>query len=382
MLRKYSLKNYRFRLIVYVLILSIIGILMIGSYSSTYQYRQIAGVAAGLVIMLVLSVIDYNLLTRFSLLLYLVSVGLLILVLFKGHSSHGATRWIGNDVFMFQPSDFVKLLLIIFFAAFLTRFQEHLNTLPVILFYIALCFVPVYLIYREPNLSTTIIVSLIFITLLFIAGLSYKIVLSVLAVCIPGFIVVLNLIINGVIKLQDYQYNRIMAWINPTQYSDNARQQRYSISAIGSGQLWGKGLHNTSFTSIKNGNFVSESHTDFIFSIVGEELGFVGCLAVMILLLLVVTECILIAHRARNLSGRLICCGVAAWIGFQGFINICVASGLLPNTGVTLPFISYGLTSLISLYMAIGVVLNIGLQCSVPVSEYSSGEKVRRVRHV
>ena len=109
-------------------------------------------------------------------------------------------------------------------------------------------------------------------------------------------------------------------------------------------------------------DFISEPQTDFIFAIVGEELGFVGCCIVIGLLLLIVVQCILIGLRAQDLAGRIICCGVAAQIGFQSFINIGVATGILPNTGIPLPFVSYGLTSLISLYMGIGIVLNIGLQ--------------------
>ena len=132
--------------------------------------------------------------------------------------------------------------------------------------------------------------------------------------------------------------------------------------AIGSGQLWGKGLNNSQITSVKNGNFISEPQTDFIFAIVGEELGFVGSVIVIALLFLIVMECIIMARKAKDISGRLICCGMASLIGFQGFVNVCVATGLMPNTGLTLPFVSYGLTSLVTLFLGIGFVLNVGLQ--------------------
>ena len=153
-----------------------------------------------------------------------------------------------------------------------------------------------------------------------------------------------------------------MAWLDPTNYSETAYQQNNSIMAIGSGQLWGKGLNNSVVTSMKNSNYIVEPQTDFIFAVAGEELGFVGTIAIIILLLLITLECILIARKAKDLSGRLICCGMAALIAFQGFINICVATGLMPNTGIPLPFVSYGLTSLISLYIGMGFVLNVGLQ--------------------
>ena len=132
--------------------------------------------------------------------------------------------------------------------------------------------------------------------------------------------------------------------------------------AIGSGQLWGKGLNNSEATSLKNAEFIIEPQTDFIFAVAGEELGFVGTAAIIVLIFLIVADCIFIASRAKNLSGRLICCGMAALIGFQSFVNICVNTGLMPNTGIPLPFVSYGLTSIVSLYIGIGIVLNIGLQ--------------------
>jgi len=163
--------------------------------------------------------------------------------------------------------------------------------------------------------------------------------------------------------IHEYQQKRILAFLNPEEYaSDEAFQQNNSVMAIGSGQLNGKGLDNNTTTSVKNGNFISEPQTDFIFAIVGEELGFIGGCIVIALLLLIVIQCILVGVRAQNLAGKLICCGIGGLIGFQSFINIGVATKLLPNTGVPLPFVSYGLTSLVSLYIGIGFVLNVGLQ--------------------
>lgn len=186
----------------------------------------------------------------------------------------------------------------------------------------------------------------------------------------PVGIVGIILILKRALPLEDYQYNRIMAFIEPEKYADQRYQQDNSIMAIGSGQLWGKGLNNSSISSVKNGDFISEPQTDFIFAIVGEELGFVGCVTVIILLLLIVFECILIAKNAKDLGGRLICCGMAALIGFQSFINICVTTGLMPNTGLPLPFVSYGLTSLMSLFIGLGMVLNVGLQAR----KYGTGD--------
>ena len=184
-----------------------------------------------------------------------------------------------------------------------------------------------------------------------------------LAVGIPSFIIMFTLLIQDKIPfIEAYQVTRIMAWLYPDDYPADAYQQQNSIMAIGSGQLLGKGLNNTEATSVINGNFIPEPQTDFIFAVAGEELGFIGTVVIIILLLFITIECILIARKAKDTAGRLICCGFAALIGFQSLINISVASGLLPNTGLPLPFVSYGLTSLLSLYIGVGLVLNVGLQ--------------------
>ena len=154
-----------------------------------------------------------------------------------------------------------------------------------------------------------------------------------------------------------------MDWLNPDEASlDSVRQTLYSVQAIASGQLTGKGLFNTSAESIKNGNFLSEEDTDFIFAVIGEETGFVGSVIIVALLFLVVAECIWLAIRARDMEGRLICIGMGSLIAFQTFVNIGVATQLLPNTGLPLPFISAGLSSLLSLMMGMGLVFNVGLQ--------------------
>ena len=154
-----------------------------------------------------------------------------------------------------------------------------------------------------------------------------------------------------------------MAWLQPEKYaSTEAYQQLNSITAIGSGPLYGQGLNNNIVGSVKNGNFISEAQTDFIFAIAGEELGFVGCCAIIILLFLIVLQCIWIAVRSNDLAGKIIAGGMAGFIGFQTFINIGVTTLILPNTGLTLPFVSYGLTSLVTMFLGIGVVLNVRLQ--------------------
>ena len=221
------------------------------------------------------------------------------------------------------------------------------------------------LVYKQPDLSTTICMTLIFCTMIYISGISYKWVLGVLGVALPVGIIFFSIILNpDQTLIQGYQAGRILAWLYPEKYPDLAYQQQNSIMAIGSGQLSGKGLANNVIASVKNGNFISEPQTDFIFAVAGEELGFLGSCAIIILIFLIVFELLRMAGKARDFSGRVICCGMAALIGFQSFLNIAVATGLIPNTGIPLPFVSYGLTSLVSLYAGIGIVLNVGLQTS------------------
>lgn len=363
MFKQYKIKNYRFQLILFVVILTMIGILLVGSAKPALQTKQIVGFVGGLIIMVIVSLIDYNFILKFSWLIYVGMVGLLALVEIAGKSSGGSQRWLNIGGFQFQPSELAKILIILFFAYFFMKYEENLNTAKIIGLSLVLAGIPLILILMQPDLSTTICSTLIFITLLFVAGLSYKIVAWVLAICLPTGIIGFVLMIKGKIPfIQNYQIRRILAWLYPDDYPDLAYQQQNSIMAIGSGQLLGKGLNNTDATSVKNGNFILEPQTDFIFAVAGEELGFLGTAAIILLLLFITIECILIARKAKDLGGKLICCGIAALIGFQSTINIFVATGLFPNTGLPLPFVSYGLTSLMSLYIGIGLVLNVGLQ--------------------
>ncbi len=365
MFKQYRLKDYNFRLIIYVTALTLIGINVIGSAQSSVQNKQIIGLCLGLAAMVVASLIDYSFILKFNWLIYAFNIGLLSLITLHlfGDEGGGAVRWIEIGGFRFQPSELSKVLLILFFAWFFGKYYEKVNKLYFIILSGILIFIPWYMIEQQPDLSTSIVVAIIFITLLFLSGLSYKIIAGVLAVLIPAGSLFIYLILQPDQKILDpYQWKRIMAWLQPEKYATDAYQQQNSIMAIGSGLLWGKGLNNDTVFSVKNGNFIPEPQTDFIFAVVGEELGFVGGAVILGLLLLIVIECILTGRKAKDLSGQLICGGVAAWIGFQTFFNICVVTGMMPNTGLPLPFVSYGLTSLVSLFIGIGLVLNVGLQ--------------------
>lgn len=360
--RNYRLKNYNIHLIAAVMALTFIGILIIGSANPVFQSRQIIGMILGLIVMLVFSLVDYDFLLEFTPIYYVLTCGILIAVLIFGDSAYGAQRWIDFGFIRFQPSEIAKIFLVLFFARYLTRYEEEINVPRRLLYILILAAIPLALIVKEPDLSTTVVTFLIIATMLFIAGLDSKIVKWFFCISIPAVIILLILIYNGMSPLQEYQVLRILAWMKPNDYPGSSYQQQNSIMAIGSGQLFGKGLNNTNVDSVKNGNYISEPQTDFIFAVAGEDLGFVGCAVIVILLFIIVLQCFKTAQRAKDLSGKLICAGIGSLVGYQSFVNICVVTGLMPNTGLTLPFVSYGLTSLVTLYLGIGIVLNVGLQ--------------------
>ena len=362
--KPYYLKDYKFSLVFLVLALSVIGVLVVGSAKASFQGKQILGVFIGLIAMFIVSMIDYMWIQNFYWLIYIFTVLILGAVLVIGTNVNGATRWIDLGFTTFQPSELAKILLILFFSKFIMEHEEDINDKFTLIKYAILAGIPLALIIVEPNLSTTICTALLICLMIYVGGLSYKFIVSVLLILIPVAAIFLSIVVQPDQKiLKDYQQKRILAFIEPEKYeSDEAYQQKNSVMAIGSGQLTGKGLNNNTTTSVKNGNFILEPQTDFIFAIVGEELGFVGSCIIIALLLLIVIQCILIGMRSQDLAGRIICCGVGGLIGIQSFINIGVATKILPNTGVPLPFVSYGLTSLVSLYIGIGLVLNVGLQ--------------------
>ena len=243
-----------------------------------------------------------------------------------------------------------------------------MNTFKYIMLCVVLFAIPAGLVFKQPDLSTTIVICLIFCVIMFAGGLSLKVIAGTLAVAVPAFLIFMYLVMQPDQKIINeehmYQLNRVISFFNKEEYSNSlGYQQEYSVMAIGSGQLTGKGYKNNQISSVKNANFIAEQETDFIFAVIGEEFGFVGACTVIVLVTLISIECMVIARRARDVAGTIIAAGTGAMIGFQAFINIGVVTYLLPNTGLPLPFVSYGLTSLVSSFIGIGFVLNVGLQC-------------------
>ena len=361
----YRIRNYDFKLILLILLLSTVGVLAVGSAQQSVQQKQLLGVIMGTFLMVVISLLDYTVLLKLYWLMYLGNLVLLLLVRYLGYETKGAQRWFQiPGGFRFQPSETAKILLILFFAQFIMKHIEKLNTFRIIALCVALMAAPWYLIYKQPDLSTSIVMLALFCIIMFAGGLSFKVIFGVVAVAVPALALLVALALQpDSTVLTNNQRGRILAFIYPEQYATTtAYQQLNSVTAIASGMLDGKGYKNNEITSVKNGNFISEAQTDFIFAVIGEEFGFKGSLVVILLEMLIALECIHVARRARDPAGTIIAAGMGGLVGVQSFINIGVATFILPTTGLTLPFVSYGLTSLMSLFIGMGFVLNVRLQ--------------------
>ncbi len=374
MFEGYSFKRYDFLLVLLCIGITFLGIVFIKSADESYVEHQQEGFILGLILMIIISFISYSFVLKFYWVIYAVSIGLLVVVRLFGDTGKGAQRWIEIGGIRFQPSELVKILLILFYAAFIMKHKENINTVRMIAACVILIIPPLVLIFKQPDLSTTIMVTALFCVIMFIGGVSWKVIGGAILIGVPSFILSLRYLMRDDVHIiKDYHKGRILAWLYPDEYaSTEAYQTLNAMTAIGSGQLSGKGINNNVVASVKNGNFISEAHTDFIFAVIGEETGFVGCCVVIGLLFLISIICLLIARRAKDVGGQIIAGGMGGLIGIQTFINIGVVTGLLPNTGLTLPFVSYGLTSLVSLFIGMGFVLNVKLQS--PGGEYFEGE--------
>ncbi len=366
--QKYQLSNMNWMLLVAVTTITIMSVVFVSSADSSYTVRQISGLLFCTVVMLVLTFVNYNYICGFSQILYIINILMLVLVKIIGVRVGGAKRWINLGFTRMQPSEFSKIILILFVAVYIQEHEDDFNEPKVLMRLAGLLAVPILLILAEPDLSTTMDICLVLAAVIFVGNLNAKLIRNAFLIMVPLSVLFLWYIQTpNQILLKDYQVTRIMTFFNPSKYaSSTAYQQDNSVMAIGSGQLYGKGLKNNTISDVSvtvtESGLVSEQQTDFIFSVVGEEMGFIGSMIIIGLYLVIVIECLKTAYWARNISGKLICVGMAALIGFQSFINIGVATAMLPNTGLPLPFVSYGLTSLLSLMGGIGMVLNIGLQ--------------------
>ncbi len=373
MSEKRFLSKIDFTLLSVVVLMVIFGVVMIGSAGgwevNTEHFsigpimtRQLLGFVLGLIIALVITFMSRELLRFLSVPAYIGMLSLLVLVLLigTGTGDTGETtdvrRWLPLfGGFNIQPSEFSKFLMIVALARFCDLRAENMNKPFTLLLYLALMGIPVLLVMMEPDLSTSVVMLCIGAAILFVSGLDWKYIL--VAVAVVGLMVVIVLADayapNGPKLLNDYQATRIWAFFDPQSYAqDYAYQTLRSQYAISSGGLQGVGLFNSS-------GLVPVPMTDFLFGILGEELGFIGCSCMLGLLIILIGRILWIAKKSDELYGKLICIGVATWIAMQSFIHIGVTTAVLPNTGLPLPFMSYGLSSLVSNMAAIGLVMHV-----------------------
>ena len=382
--RRYQLSNYDFLLVATIFATVLMGIMYINSASPAHVSKQLIGLILGTAAMVIVSLIDYNKLFHYIWFLYGFNLLLLLAVKLFGKTVGGAKRWLAVGGFSLQASEVTKIVMILFVAYFIKEHEDEMGDFKVLFKLAAFCAIPLVMVVTQPDLSTTLDITFILCGVIFVGGLDGKIIKRVVLIGLPLLALFIFYIQTpNQVLLKEYQVNRIMSFINPEKYAATGRfQQDNSVMAIGSGQLFGKGLNNNTISesnqtvtdvdneieneeigiTVKDTNLVSEQQTDFIFSVRGEETGFVGCMITVGLLGLIVVQCLWIAHRSGDLAGRLIAVGIAGLICFQSFINIGVATAILPNTGLPLPFISYGPTSLVCYMAGMGLVLNVGLQ--------------------
>lgn len=365
--KKYDLKNYNISLIILVFILSCIGTFLIYLAQPEGERlfeKQILGLVAGLFIAIFVSFIDYHFICEFYIVLYLINVALLVAVKLFGVGTRGATRWLDFKYFTFQPSELGKVILIIFLAKLFAIFRDKIDNVSTILMSLVLMGIPILLVLSQPDLSSSLVFVFIYVMMIYAAGLSYKVIVPVLAIGIP---IVLGLFWyvqqDYQVLLSDNQQLRVLSILNPEDYEGTMYQQENSITVIGSGGLTGK-LIDGGQEAILSDTYVPISESDFIFSVAGEAFGFIGTFIILLIYAAIIIKCLKVAYYAVDYLGMLIASGVACMIMFQVFVNIGVVTAILPNTGLPLPFLSYGLSSLISSMIAIGLVLNISLQKS------------------
>ena len=375
---KRYLSNIDFLIVFCVIVLCIFGIICIGSAThinlgedaGTYR-SQIMWFIIGLAFMAAASFVNYESFARFTLFFYAVNIGLLVAVLKFGKSVNNATRWLSIGGATLQPSEFAKIIMIFCLAKIIDKKKDSINNVFMLLFLFVYTALPIILIGKQPSLSASLVIAAILISEIFVSGLSYKIIaaVSAAAASIIGFVVwdvqkAAPLIVDKI--LAPHQITRILTFIDPASDMDSYYQTSKSISAIASGQLSGKGLYQGTLNQL---SYLPEPHNDFIFSVIGEEFGFIGCIFVLILLFIIIIRCIMIAMASRDSFSQLIASGVAGMFLFQTFVNAGVATGIIPTTGMSLPFVSYGGSSMLANMAAIGLVLNIGRRRSKTLFE-------------
>lgn len=364
--KKEYIKHIDFFLIFLMVALVGLGTLAISSatlYSgeSDIVTKQILFFFIGLVLMVIVMSIDYHLLGEWYWLIYGLSILVLISVFFLGEAKNGAARWIDFGFVQIQPSEFAKIAMILCTAKIIDKYNDRINTLKPLIPICLFQFVPFILINRQPNLSTSLVIVALLVVQLFVSKLNLKYMVSAglisLVVLVGGMTYIVNNPNQKIIA--SYQRERIMTKLEGGDSLGDNYQTNQSVHAIGSGGMSGKGLYQGAISQL---NYLPESHNDFIVATIAEEFGFIGVVGMILVILMLIARGLWIAHNAPDDFGKLIVVGYIGMIAMQSFVNMGVVTSLLPNTGLPLPFISYGGSSLWANMLGMGLVLNVGMR--------------------
>jgi rod shape determining protein RodA len=358
-LRVGRLNNLDFPLLLCTLAAFAVGVAMVFSATSgdqEFALRQSIYGVAGIVLLLVVAYVDYRFLESFTIPFYFVTLGLLGVVMWMGLEAHGSQRWINLGFFPLQPSELSKLTLIVVLAKLLSDHRHHLNKLKWFIAAAVITLVPAALVFKQPDLGTALMLGAIFLGMTIAAGFKLRFYIGSAILAIPALYVFWTYLMH------DYQRDRLLIFLNPEREllagGYNLIQSRI---AAGSGGWFGLGYMAGHQSQL---GYLKVRYSDFIFSVVAEEFGLIGALALISLLFILVWRCVIVASRARDDYGSFIAIGVASWIGMQIFINVGMNIGLMPVTGIPLPFISYGGSSLMSMLLGLGLVQSVALRSS------------------
>ncbi len=368
---RYDLKKYRWSILILIILLCTAGIYVLGHVQGEEEVdmvsRQIIGLTGGVLLAVFISMFDYHFVCKFAVLMYIINLGLLYIVKYVDYFNierGGVNRWIGipneaNKIFEFQVSELSKIVLVICLATLFDRLMDRMKQGWVLLLAVIMLAPPVLFIFIQPDLSTTIVVCVTLVVVIFASGITYKILLPLVAVAVPVAAALFWYVQQDFqVLLSQNQQERILSLLYPENHGDTLWQQENSITAIASGGLTGKIFSGDGTLGSKN---IPVIESDFIFSGMAEAFGFLGSCAIILAIFFISFQCFMVAKKAPDYLGRLLAVGIGTTYIFQAFVNIGVVTMLLPNTGIPLPFVSYGLSSLMCNMIGIGIILNIGI---------------------
>lgn len=356
-------KDFDMVLFATTFIILLIGLLAIHSatqskglvLSESYTLKQLTWLGVGILLLIITIRVSYHKFLDIAYMLYIANILLLVLVLVMGHVRLGAQRWFSIFGFAFQPSEFMKISLILALSSYVGQKKGAMDSLESLIIPTILMAIPFVLVLLQPDLGTALLLVPVFFAILLVGGAKPKYLIRMILLglaCMPVFWHF----------LRDYQKQRLLVFINPNADPLGAG---YTIIqskiAIGSGGLFGKGWLNGTQNQL---NFIPERHTDFIFSVIGEEWGFLGALVLVLLFVLIVHRAFNIGNLTSDRYGKCIATGIAVLFGLQVIINIGMTIGLMPVVGIPLPLVSYGGSSLLTTLIAIGLLLNVGMRRS------------------